>query len=188
MKTDSKRLRPTKSGEKVADALLSDIRQLIAETRASVATIVNAGMTLLYWEIGERIRTEVLNGSRADYGKEILATLSRQLMREYGKGFSAKNIRHMMKFAETFPENEIVATLSRQLSWSHFKELLYLTHPLQKEFYAEMCRTRCSKWFFRRLAFSRPLQASCGTINAKQHNPEKTYRRGWPLCLPAFIE
>jgi predicted nuclease of restriction endonuclease-like (RecB) superfamily len=68
---------------------------------------------------------------------------------EYGSGFSAKNIRHMIRFDEVFSEEKIVSTLSTQLSWSHFKEIIYLQQPLQKEFYAEMCRME--RWSVRTL-------------------------------------
>ncbi len=120
--------------------LFYDIRGLIEETRSSVATVVNAGMTLLYWQIGKRIQTEVLSGERADYGKEIVATLSRQLVSEYGRGFSEKSLRRMVQFAEVFPDSKIVASLIRQLSWTHILALIPLKQPLQREFYAEMCR------------------------------------------------
>lgn len=125
-------------------ALFTDIQAFIEESRASVALAVNVGLTALYWRIGKRINDDVLQGQRAEYGDEIVSTLSRQLVNEYGNGFSAKNIRHMMKFAEVFPDVQIVSTLSRQLSWSHFKELLYLKQPMQRDFYAEMCRVE--KW------------------------------------------
>jgi hypothetical protein len=82
----------------------------------------------------------VLGSERAAYGEPIVATLLRQLVADYGRGYSEKNLRRMIQFAEAFPEEEIVATLWRQLSWSHFRELLPLTQPLQREFYAEMCR------------------------------------------------
>jgi predicted nuclease of restriction endonuclease-like (RecB) superfamily len=140
---------PVSGVEPDAKSLFYDIRKLIEETRSSVATVVNAGLTLLYWQIGSRINKDILQGGRAGYGDEIVATLSRQLISEYGNGFSAKNIRHMMKFAEAFSDAQIVSTLSRQLSWSHFKELVYLPHPLQKEFYAEMCRIE--RWSVRAL-------------------------------------
>lgn len=129
--------------------LLGDIRQMIEETRAGVASTVNAGLTMLYWRIGGRINQEMLRGKRADYGAEIISTVSRQLETEYGSGFSAKNLRHMIKLAEAFPDVRIVSTLSRQLSWSHFKEIVYLQQPMQKEFYAEMCRVE--RWSVRTL-------------------------------------
>lgn len=131
------------------DKLLGEIRQMIEEARAAVAATVNVGLTMLYWRIGGRVGQEILKGSRAEYGEEIVSTVSRQLEMEYGNGFSAKNIRHMIRFADAFPDIQIVSTLSRQLSWSHFKEIIYLKQPLQKEFYAEMCRVEC--WSVRTL-------------------------------------
>ena len=131
------------------DGLLADVQSMIEQTRAGVAQAVNAGMTSLYWRIGKRIQSEILQGQRADYGKEIVATLSRQLVSRFGTGFSEKSLRRMMQFAEVFPDREIVATLWRQLSWSHFRELLPLKEPLQREFYAEMCRVE--RWSVRTL-------------------------------------
>lgn len=116
--------------------LLHDIQQLITETRAGVSAAVNTGLTLLYWRIGQRIHQQVLLEKRADYGKEIVSTLSRQLVEAYGKG----NLRRMIQFAEVFPEEQIVVTLSRQLSWSYFLALLPMEKPFQRDFYAEMCR------------------------------------------------
>lgn len=132
-----------------ADPLISDIRTLIEETRSAVAVTVNTAMTLLYWRIGKRICEDILGNERAGYGDEMVATLSQQLTTDYGRGFSEKSLRHMIVFSETFPELEIVSTLSRQLSWSHFKEIIYLKQPLQKEFYAEMCRVE--RWSVRTL-------------------------------------
>ncbi|MCY3665740.1 MAG: PDDEXK nuclease domain-containing protein [Gemmatimonadetes bacterium] len=122
------------------DGLLADVQNMIEQTRVGVAQTVNAGTTSLYWRIGKRIQSEILQGQRADYGKEIVATLSRQLVSKFETGFSAQNLRHMIRFAERFPEREIVSTLWRQLSWSHFKSLIYLDDPFKTEFYAEMCR------------------------------------------------
>ena len=129
--------------------LVADVRAMIAQTREGVARSVNTGMTLLYWSIGRRIQTEVLRNERAEYGKEIVSTQSRQLVDEFGTGFSVKNLRHMIRFAEAFPGMEIVSTLSGQLSWSHFKEIIYLKNDLQREFYAEMCRVE--RWSVRTL-------------------------------------
>jgi predicted nuclease of restriction endonuclease-like (RecB) superfamily len=120
--------------------LLADIRVLIAEARRQTTVAVNMGLTLLYWRIGQRIHREVLGSERAAYGEQIVVTVSRQLVADYGRGYSEKNLRRMVQFAELFPEQEIVATLSRQLSWSHFSALLPLSQPFQREFYAEMAR------------------------------------------------
>lgn len=129
--------------------LIADVRSMIAQTREGVARTVNAGMTLLYWRIGRRIQAEVLQDQRAEYGKEILATLSQQLTEEFGKGFSYSALTRMVRFAENFSEPSIVATLSRQLGWSHFKEIIPLKDNLQRDFYAEMCRV--DRWSVRTL-------------------------------------
>ncbi|MES2921902.1 MAG: PDDEXK nuclease domain-containing protein [Verrucomicrobiota bacterium] len=129
--------------------LVADVRSMIDQTREGVARTVNVGMTLLYWRIGKRIQSEVLQNQRAEYGKEILATLSQELTTEFGRGFGYSSLTRRLKFADAFSEGEIVATLSRQLGWSHFKELLPLTQPLQREFYAEMCRVE--RWSVRTL-------------------------------------
>jgi hypothetical protein len=110
----------------MATSLLGDIRQLIDTARERAVAAVNSEMTLLYWRIGQRIQTQVLDGQRAEYGKEIVATLSQQLTGEYGRGFAEKNLRRMVQFAEVFPDEQIVVTLSRQLGWSHFVPLLTL--------------------------------------------------------------
>ena len=129
--------------------LIDDIRRMIDEARSIVAATVNTGLTLLHWQIGKRINEDILDGSRAKYGKQILATLSQELSDEYGKGFNYSALTRMIRFAEVFPQKEIVATLSQQLSWSHFVILIALKEPLQREFYAEICRIE--RWNVRTL-------------------------------------
>ena len=129
--------------------LLGDIRRMIEETRSAVAVAVNAGLTMLYWRIGKRINKEVLKGERAEYGEKILVTLSQELTRDYGKGFNYSALTRMVRFAEVFPDEQIVVTLIRQLSWSHFVALIPLKDPLQRAFYAEMCRVE--RWSVRTL-------------------------------------
>lgn len=130
-------------------ALLIDLQQLIRQTRGQVAQAVNTALVLLYWEVGRRIRSDVLDSQRAQYGQEILSTLSKELVGEFGGGFSVPNLSRMTRFAEVFPDREVVATLSRQLGWSHFVEIVPLREPLQREFYAEMCRVE--RWSVRAL-------------------------------------
>ncbi len=131
------------------DALLHDVCHLIDETRSTVATTVNAALTMLYWRIGKRINTEILMGERAGYGEQIVSTLSRQLVAYYGSGFTVKNLHRMIQFAEVFSDEQIVVTLLRQLSWSHFLSLIPLKDPLKRDFYAEMCRIE--RWSVRTL-------------------------------------
>ncbi len=120
--------------------LFTDIARLIDESKSYIAYTANATLTILYWKIGTRINDEILNNKRAKYGKQIVVSLSRQLSQEYGNSFSDKNIRRMIQFAVVFPDEQIVASAMRQLSWTHFTLLLPLKEPLQREFYAEICR------------------------------------------------
>lgn len=129
--------------------LLKDIRDLIEAGRVGVARAVNAGMVLLYWSIGDRIHREILGEKRADYGEQIVSTLSRKLATEYGQGYSQPNLFRMIRFAEAFPERQIVQTLSAQLGWSHFVEIIPLDDSLRRDFYAEMCRLE--RWSVRTL-------------------------------------
>lgn len=131
------------------ESLITDLRTLINEARNKVALIVNTEITLLYWHIGKRINEEVLENQRAEYGKQIVSTLSTQLTEEYGKGFNEKNLRRMMQFAELFPDFQIVAPLARQLSWSHFLILFPIKDPLSREFYLTMSVSE--KWTKRTL-------------------------------------
>lgn len=123
-----------------AGKLLIDIRALVDSARGQVAQAVNAGLVRLYWSVGRRIRQDILKETRAAYGEHILPTLSAKLVPAYGEGFSARNLARMIQFAERFPKKDIVATLSQQLGWSHFVELISMADPLKRDFYAEMCR------------------------------------------------
>jgi len=125
---------------KTEATLLSDLRGLIEQARQHVARTANSTLTMLYWKVGERIGREVLRGQRAEYGEQIVSTLSTQLVQDYGKGFGLRSLRRMVQFAEAFPDDNIVASLARELSWSHFIEILPLKKPLEREYYAEMCR------------------------------------------------
>ncbi len=129
--------------------LLRDVRELILAARGQVANVVNAGVTMLYWQIGQRIRQDILNEKRANYGEQIVVSLSRQLEREFGRGFAEKNLRRMVQFAELFPDGKTVAALLRQLSWTHFVLLLPVKDQLKRDFYAEMCRIE--RWSTRTL-------------------------------------
>jgi predicted nuclease of restriction endonuclease-like (RecB) superfamily len=152
--------------------LVNDIRQMIEETRSTVATAFNAGLTILYWNIGKRIHEEILKGERAEYGQEIVASLGRELVAEYGNGFSDKNLRRMIQFSEVFPEEEIVVTLLQQLSWSHFLALVPLKDPLQREFYAEMCRIE--RWSVRTL--KKKIDSMLYERTAISRKPEEVIR------------
>lgn len=134
---------------KKEEVLFDEIRGLIEQTRSRVAQTVNSALVLMNWHIGKRISDEVLKNKRAEYGEEIVATLSHQLVAEYGKGFGRRNLFNMTSFASEFPDLKIVQTLSAQLSWSHFVEIITIKDQLKREFYAEMCRIE--RWSIRTL-------------------------------------
>ncbi len=120
--------------------LFKTIKQLIEETKARVTVTVNSSLTLMYWHIGKHISEEILKSERAEYGKEIVNLLAQQLTKEYGRGYSKRNLLNMVKFFKIFNDEAIVQTLSAQLSWSHFNELVALEDDLKREFYIEMCK------------------------------------------------
>ena len=153
----------------LAPTLISDVKQLIDEARQRVAAIVNAELTMLYWRIGKRIQTEVLGGERAEYGRQVLAGLSKTLTQEYGRGWSEKTLRHCLHAVETIPE-EIVDTVCRQLSWSHLKLLIYIDDDLKRSFYLEMAAME--RWSVRQL--SERIQSMLYERTALSKKPEET--------------
>jgi predicted nuclease of restriction endonuclease-like (RecB) superfamily len=157
----------------VAPRLIEDVRQIIGEARRSVATTVNASLTLLYWRIGKRIVNELLGKERAAYGQQIVVSLARQLVQEFGPSFGDKNLRRMMQFAEVFPKEEIVVSLIRQLSWTHFIALLPLRNALQRDFYAELCRVE--GWSVSRLR--QKIDSMLFERTALSRKPEKLARK-----------
>ena len=131
-------------------SLIQDLRQIIEQARGHVAATANFALSMMYWHIGERINREVLDNKRAEYGKQIVASVARQLREEYGsKGFDEKNIRRMMQFAQVLPNEQIVASVMRQLSWTHILQVLPLKDDLQREFYLTLASSE--RWSVRHL-------------------------------------
>lgn len=129
--------------------IVQEVIQLIDKSRHNVAIAINSEITLLYWSVGRRINDEVLGNERAEYGKQIVYALSRELNEEYGRGWSEKHLRHCMQLATVFPNEQIVYALRRQLSWTHIRSLIYIDNPLKREFYLEICILE--KWSSRQL-------------------------------------
>ena len=160
--------------EIVADhGLFGEIKTLIEEGRRQVAVSVNATMTMLYWQVGERINKAVLKEKRAEYGKQIVSILSRRLVSEYGASYSEKNLWRMMQFADTYPDREIVVSLIRQLSWTHFLAIIPIDDPLKKSFYTEMCKLE--KWSTRTLR--ERINSMLYERTAISKRPEETIQR-----------
>lgn len=123
-----------------SDSLISELRDLVHQSRSRAARSVNSELVWLYWQVGYRLRTELLDDERAEYGKQVVQTVAASLSAEFGRGFSKSSLSRMMRFAEVFPDPEIVAALRQQLSWTHLRELITIEDPVKRQFYTEICR------------------------------------------------
>lgn len=178
-------------------ALLADVRQLILATREGVARSVNASLVILYWQIGQRVRKDILQDKRAEYGEQIVHALSEQLTGEFGRGFTRTNMFNMVRFAETFPDAKIVHALSGQLSWTHLRQIIYLDEPLKRDFYAEMCRIerwntrtlgkKIGAMLFERTALSRK-PAKLGAMELKKLREEDKLTPDLVFRDPYFLD
>ncbi|WP_341794833.1 YhcG family protein [Rickettsia endosymbiont of Rhinocyllus conicus] len=124
---------------KLSKKLLDNIISHIESAKSHVASYTNSTLVLLYWNVGLLINNEILSGSRAEYGEQILSHLAKELTLLYGNGFDRPNLSRMVKFSKLYSK-EICVTLSQQLSWSHVIRLIAIEEELKRNFYAEMCR------------------------------------------------
>ena len=156
-----------------SNPLLADVRLLIDAARQRVASTVNAELTQLYWHIGNRVNVELLQGQRAEYGKQVILELAKQLTNEFGKGWSEQQLRHCLRLAETFPDDQILSTVRRELTWSHLKALIYIDEPLKRDFYIEICRIE--HWSVRQL--QERINSMLFERTAISKKPEETIRQ-----------
>ena len=120
-----------------SNTLFNDLKIIIEQGKQQVVAQVNSTLTLVYWQVGHRVNSELLKNERAEYGKEVVVKVATQLASAYGKSFQEKNLRRMMQFAEVFPNFEKVAPLARQLSWTHFTILIPLKNKDQRKYYIQ---------------------------------------------------
>ncbi|GAA3592582.1 PDDEXK nuclease domain-containing protein [Flavivirga amylovorans] len=153
-------------------SIAKDIQLLIENSKQQIALSVNATMSQMYWQIGTKINKEVLKNERGTYGKQIVVSLSRQLVTEYGTSFSEKNLRRMMQFANCFPDEKIVVPLIRQLSWTHLLTILPMEDPLKREFYIQLCIHE--KWSVR--TFRERINSMLYERTAISKKPEQTVK------------
>ena len=118
--------------------LVNDLVALIERTKTHVVSHANSSLTVLFWHIGKRILTHVLQNKRAEYGKQIVVMVSRNLVAKFGRNYEEKNLRRMIQFAEKYSDLENVVTLSRYLSWSHFLVLIPLKNQKVRDFYGKL--------------------------------------------------
>ena len=117
--------------------LHKEISSLISQSQTQLIAQANSSLTMLFWQIGKQTNEFILKKERATYGKQIIVNLSTYLSNQHGKNFEEKNLRRMLQFANLFEEEQIVVTLSRQLSWSHFLALIPLKSYEARLFYAQ---------------------------------------------------
>ncbi len=117
---------------------LKQITDIIKNTRNNVEILVNSELVLLYWNVGKVIKTQILEENKPEYGKSVIQNLSRELVSEYGRGYSQRNLFNMVKLYEVFGDESILHTLCTKLTWSHFRKLIYIKEPLKMEFYTTL--------------------------------------------------
>ena len=128
------------------NVLLEEISAIIEQGRREIVSQASRSTVLIFWQIGKRINSEILDNKRADYGKQIVSRLATQLTGKYGRSFEQRNLRRMMQFAEQFQQFEIVSPAATQLSWAHFVEVLPLKTQEAKLFYLnEAARSHMSR-------------------------------------------
>lgn len=152
----------------LSSSLHQEIRKLIYQARDHVAREYNSTQVLLNWMIGKRIDEEFFDSKRANYGDKILENIASQLSLEYGRGYGKINLSRMLKFSRLFPNREIVSTLSKQLSWSHFVMICGIDETLKRDFYTEMCRIQ--RWSVR--DFKRQIDSMLYERTAISKEPE----------------
>lgn len=121
------------------DALLKDVCSIIEVGRRRLATYANTEVIMTNWQVGKRIKEEVLNNERAEYGKQILKNLSVGLTNRFGKGWGYEKLKHCVRSAYLFSEDEIRYAVRTQLTWTHLRSLMSVEDSLARQFYAEMC-------------------------------------------------
>ena len=192
MKKNNKLIDSSKASDKIVNKnLIIDIKNIIDLTKSSIINFFNREMILMYWNIGKIIKTNILESKRADYGTKLIENLSNQLNLEFGKGYSKSNLTRMINFYEYFSNEEIVATLSQQLSWSHFVEFLKIHDDMKREFYTTMTinehwsvrslKNRISSLLYERTAISKlPAETIKNDLellrNDKKMTPELFFR------------
>lgn len=155
------------------NGLFNDLCSIIDEARRHVATYVNVEACLMNWHVGKRIKEDVLYNQRAEYGKQVLRQLSEKLTERYGAGWGTEKLKHCVRSAYLFSEQEIMYAARTQLTWTHLRELMSLKDPLERQFYMEMCRIE--HWDTRTL--SEKIDGQLYQRTAISQRPEEVIKR-----------
>ncbi len=131
------------------NALFSEVALLVQRAQQRVAISVNAELTTLYWQVGKAIKQRLLQNQNPNYGEQLVKSLAIQLSAQFGKGWSKAQVWNCLRTAEIFPEEQKIYALSRELSWTHLRKLIYIENDLKREFYIEICKLE--RWSTRQL-------------------------------------
>jgi predicted nuclease of restriction endonuclease-like (RecB) superfamily len=157
-----------------AESLLyKDVCSFIENTRQRLATTANAEACVMHWEIGKRIKEDVLYNKRAEYGKQIVTNLAVALTERYGQGWGYEKLKHCVRSAYTFSENEIRYAVSTQLTWTHLRSLMSIEDELKRSFYIEMCRLE--HWDTRTL--NEKIDSQLYELTALSKKPEEVIKQ-----------
>lgn len=129
--------------------LYDDVCNIIDEARYRVAVYVNSEASMMNWNVGKRIKEDILNNKRADYGQQVIKRLAKKLIQRYGNGWGFQKLQHCVRAAYTFSEDEIIYATQRQLYWSHLRSIMSIKDELERQFYIEM--TALEHWDTRTL-------------------------------------
>lgn len=161
--------------------VISDVKQIILNGRNTVYRATSKAMVLTYWNIGKRIVEDEQHGQyRAEYGKQLIQVLAEELTREFGKGFSKRNLDYYRKFYLFFPDIEIVNACVHNLNWTHFRVLLrvadedarmwYLNEAVSDSWSSRTLDRNISTQYYYRLLQSPKKDAVIAEMKAKTHN------------------
>ena len=153
--------------------LFNDVCLITDQARRHVATYVNVEACLMNWHVGKRIKEDVLYNQRAEYGKQILKNLSVKLTERYGTGWGTEKLKHCVRSAYLFSEDDIMYAARTQLTWTHLRSLMSLKDSLERQFYMEMCRIE--HWDTRTL--DEKIDSQLYQRTAISQRPEEVIRR-----------
>jgi len=159
--------------KRVTSALFNKVSLLIDKGKTNIAVSINNELTLMNWKIGYQIQNEILKSKRASYGKQVVVSLSQKLTDKYGKGWGEKHLRHCLRSAETFSEEQLLYAVRRQLNWTHIKTISYIEDELKRNFYLEMCLLE--NWSTRQL--NDRISSLLYERTAISKKPEKTIKQ-----------
>lgn len=160
-------------GAEEGTKLYSDVCNIIDGSRRRLATSINAEICLMHWQIGNRIKEDVLYNQRAEYGKQVVKRLATQLTQRFGRGWGYEKLKHCVRSAYLFSEEEIRYAVRTQLTWTHLRSLMSIEDSLKRTFYIEMARLE--HWDTRTL--DEKIDAMLYERTALSKKPEETIKQ-----------